>query len=284
MSSPAANSVTTTTRVATGSGTTLAGLTLGLVGFGQIGRRVAERAIAFRMHVLVADPFIDPAAVRAARAEPVDLAALLCSADIVSIHARATAENRGLIGASELGRMRRGAYLINTARDSLVDEPAVVAALASGALAGAAFDVVSPSPPTGRHPLLAFPNVVITTHIGGATHETLGHGGEMAAAEIRRLAAGEPLVNVFNRTELAAASRGSASVTRHTLAIDLGTGSCRAVVFDEDGGQAGIGQREWSHATLPGHSRLAGVRHRAQLAAHRRLRPRSPGRGRPDRR
>jgi D-3-phosphoglycerate dehydrogenase len=188
-----------------------AGLTLGLVGFGQIGRRVAERAIAFGMHVLVADPFIDPAAVRAAGAEPADLAALLSGADIVSIHARATADNQGLIGASELGRMRRGAYLINTARDSLVDEPAVVAGLASGALAGAAFDVVSPSPPTGCHPLLAFPNVVITTHIGGATRETLAHGGEMAAAEIRRLAAGEPLVNVFNRTELAASSRGSAA-------------------------------------------------------------------------
>jgi D-3-phosphoglycerate dehydrogenase / 2-oxoglutarate reductase len=192
----------------------VAGHTLGLVGFGQIGRRVTSRARALGLHVLAFDPYVDAAAIRAAGAEPVGLAALLTRADFVSLHARATAENRGLIGAAQIATMKRGAFLINTARDTLVDEAAIVEALASGQLAGLAVDLVSPSPATGLHPLLAFPNVIITTHIGGATYETLHHGGEMAAAEIRRFLAGEPLLNVANRDALTAraASQGSGPI------------------------------------------------------------------------
>ncbi len=190
----------------------LAGHTLGLIGFGQIGRRVARRAQAFAMRVIVSDPFVAPAEIVAAGAEPVDLASLLESADFLSIHARATSDNRGMIGAAEIARMKPGSYLVNTARDTLIDEDAVAAGLASGRLAGAAFDVVSPSPTTGRHPLLDFPNVLIATHIGGATYETLHHGGEMAVAEIQRLLAGEPLANLANRAGLAART-GSAAKT-----------------------------------------------------------------------
>ena len=189
----------------------LAGHTLGLIGFGQIGRRVARRALAFALRVIAFDPFVEPSEVVVAGCEPVDLGHLLEEADFVSIHARATGDNRGLIGAAEIARMKPGAFLVNTARDTLVDEAAVAAGLASGRLAGAAFDVLSPSPPTGRHPILAFPNVLIATHIGGATFETLHHGGEMAAAEIGRLVAGEPLVNLANRDGLAAHHAGSAA-------------------------------------------------------------------------
>jgi D-3-phosphoglycerate dehydrogenase len=187
----------------------LAGHTLGLVGAGQIGQRVATRALAFGMRVVAYDPFVDPGAVLAVGAEPVGLDELLATSDFVSLHARATSENRGLIGPEQIGQMKRGAYLVNTARDTLVDESAIIDALASGRLAGAAFDLISPSPTTGLHPLLAFPNVIITTHIGGATYETLHHGGEMAVAAIRRLAAGEPLVNLANPV-VAATRAGSA--------------------------------------------------------------------------
>jgi D-3-phosphoglycerate dehydrogenase len=189
----------------------LAGHTVGLVGFGQIGSRVARRAAAFRMSVLAFDPFVDPSVIVGAGADPVDLEMLLDRSDLVSIHARATPENRHLIGAAEIARLRPGSYLINTARESLVDEAALIDGLDSGRLAGVALDVVSPSPAAGRHPLLAYPNVIIATHIGGATHETLHHGGEMAVAEIERLLAGEPLVNVANRAALAARSEGSAA-------------------------------------------------------------------------
>jgi D-3-phosphoglycerate dehydrogenase len=180
----------------------LAGHTLGLIGFGQIGRRVAVRAQAFAMSVLAFDPYVDPSLIEAAGCRSVDLPDLLASADVLSLHARATEENRGLIGRHEIASMKPGAYLVNTARDVLVDESALIEGLRSGHLAGVALDVVSPSPPSGRHPLLAFPNVVITAHVGGATHETLHHGAEMLAAEIERLLAEQPLVNVANRADL----------------------------------------------------------------------------------
>jgi D-3-phosphoglycerate dehydrogenase / 2-oxoglutarate reductase len=172
---------------------------LGLVGYGQVGRRVAIRAQAFGMRVLAYDPYVGAATLREAHVEPVDLATLLAESDFVSLHARATESNRGLIGTAEIAAMKSGAYLINTARDSLLDEQAAVVALASGMLAGLALDVSSPSPATGRHRLLEHPNVVITPHIGGATHETLAHGGEMAVDEILRFAAGTALRNVADQ-------------------------------------------------------------------------------------
>ena len=182
----------------------LAGKTLGLVGLGQVGRRVAARAHAFEMRVVGHDPYLDPAAFDDMGVEGVELPALLAEADFVSLHARATADNRHLIDARALSRMKPGAYLINTARDTLLDEAAAAEALASGRLAGLALDLVSPSPAEGRHPLLATPNVLITTHIGGATFETLHHAAEMAVAEIQRLEAGQPLLHVANAAALAA--------------------------------------------------------------------------------
>jgi D-3-phosphoglycerate dehydrogenase len=187
----------------------LAGQTLGLIGLGQVGRRVAKRAVAFGMRVVAHDPFLPAAAIAQAGAEVVDLETLVSTADVISLHARASADNRHLIGRAEVARMKPGSFLINTARDTLVDEVALAEGLASGRLAGAALDLVSPSPATGRHPLLAFPNVIITTHIGGATAETLHHAAEMIAGEIERLAAGEPLVNVANRAALEAQRHGS---------------------------------------------------------------------------
>jgi D-3-phosphoglycerate dehydrogenase len=154
------------------------------------------------MRVIAYDPFVDGATLREARVEPADLPTLLASSDFVSLHARATQSNRGLIGRAEIASMRHGAYLINTARDSLLDEEAAIEALALGALGGIGLDVASPSPATGRHPLLAHPNVIITPHIGGATYETLAHGGEMAVDEIERLARGEALRNVADRAAL----------------------------------------------------------------------------------
>jgi len=180
----------------------LAGKVLGLVGYGQVGRRVAIRALAFGMRVLAFDPFVDAGSITTDGVEPTDFESLLARSDFVSLHARATAGNAGLIGPAEVDRMKARSFLVNTARDSLLDEEAVIAGLRSGRLAGLAVDLVSPSPESGRHPLLAFPNVIITTHIGGATYETVQRAGEMAAAEIGRYVRGEPLVNVANRAAL----------------------------------------------------------------------------------
>jgi len=192
-------------------GRDLAGKTLGLVGFGQIGQRVAVRAQAFAMHVVASDPFVSADEIRAHGVAPVDLPTLLARSDFVSLHARLSASNRRLIGAPELGAMPRGSYLVNTARQELIDEDAVLDALRSGQLAGAAFDIATPSPDAARHPLLAHPDVVVTPHIGGATYDTLRHGGEMAAAEVARLIAGQPLLNVANRAALEARATAPAS-------------------------------------------------------------------------
>jgi D-3-phosphoglycerate dehydrogenase / 2-oxoglutarate reductase len=174
------------------------GQALGLVGYGQVGRRVAERAHAFGATVLVYDPYVEPDG-------PVQrldtLEELLARSTFVSLHARATPDNENLIDAAALAQMRPGACLINTARETLVDEAALDEALASGHLAGAALDVFHPLDQEGRqvHPLLRHHNVVLTPHIGGATHETLLRGAEMIAEEITRFSAGEPLLNQVNQ-------------------------------------------------------------------------------------
>ena len=186
----------------------LAALTVGLVGCGQVGRRVVSRARGFGMRVLAHDPFVTPDLLVKMGAEATDLDTLLAESDYVSLHARA-GSGPPLIGRKQIAQMKAGSFLINTARDTLVDEAALAEALASGHVAGAAFDLVSPSPASGLHPLLAFPNVIITPHIGGSTQETLQHAAEMAAAEIERLAAGEPLLNLANRDALAARAGGT---------------------------------------------------------------------------
>ncbi|HZQ49912.1 MAG TPA: NAD(P)-dependent oxidoreductase [Candidatus Dormibacteraeota bacterium] len=176
----------------------LGGHVLGLVGYGNVGRRVARRALAFGMAVIVYDPYVQSIDIAGVR-EASSLAALLEQADFVSLHVRASAKTENLMGRAEFGAMKPGAWFLNTARETLVDEAALDAALSSGRLAGAALDVVRPHSAGGRHPLLRHPNVVITPHIGGATHETLLRGVTMVAAEIERFDAGERLVNVVNR-------------------------------------------------------------------------------------
>ena len=185
----------------------LAGHTLGLIGFGQVGRRVVPAARAFGMRVLVTDPYVEPAAITATGAEPVDLPGLLAQSQFVSLHARLTPGTRSMLGRAEFEAMREGTCFVNTARAELIDEDALVEALEAGRVVGAALDITTPSPIGGRHRLLAFPNVVIVPHIGGSSYETLLHGGEMAAAEIERFLAGEPLVNVANRAALADPAR-----------------------------------------------------------------------------
>lgn len=174
--------------------------TLGIVGFGQVGSRVAERAMAFGMRVVVFDPYrqVD----RVAQVETLD--ELLAQADFVSLHARANAANEYMIDARTLALMKPGAFLVNTARETLVDEDALDAALGSGLLGGAALDVFRMSDGHSQHRLLRHENVVLTPHVGGATHETLLQGAEMIAEEIVRFAAGQPLLNVVNRESVTA--------------------------------------------------------------------------------
>ena len=179
-----------------------ASVTLGLVGFGRVGREVAPRARALGFTVIAYDPQVHDAAA----AELVSLDVLLDRSDIVSLHARATAENRHMFSADLFARMRPGACFINTARESLVDEAALSAALAAGTLSGAALDVLERPAPGERQPLLDTPGVFVTPHIGGATEETLNRGARRAVAAVASLLAGQVPADVLNPQVLQAGS------------------------------------------------------------------------------
>jgi D-3-phosphoglycerate dehydrogenase len=151
-------------------GVELQGKTLGILGFGRIGQRVAERARAFEMTVAAHDPYLAPAVAGKLGVELLDLPALLARSDVVTLHTPLTAESRHLLSRERLARMKRGALLVNCARGGLVDEAALLAALESGHLAGAALDVFAQEPPASFD-LARHPRVVATPHIGAQTRE-----------------------------------------------------------------------------------------------------------------
>ena len=152
-------------------GSELAGKTLGIIGLGQVGGRVAARARAFEAKLLGFDPFLPAERAREMGVPLVPLEELLSQSDVVTIHATAGDQKKPILGAAELARMKRGAILVNVARGSLVDRQALFDALSSGHLAGAALDVFEPEPPDPNDPLLRLPNVVATPHLGASTVE-----------------------------------------------------------------------------------------------------------------
>jgi D-3-phosphoglycerate dehydrogenase len=152
-------------------GTQLAGKTLGVIGLGRVGREVARRAAGLDMAVVGFDPFLSPERATQLGIESVpDLEQLLPRCDFLTVHTPLTAETRDLIGAKELARMKRGVRVLNCARGGIINEEALVEALRSGQVAGAALDVFMQEPP-GDHPLLQLPNVVVTPHLGASTTE-----------------------------------------------------------------------------------------------------------------
>lgn len=164
-------------------GIELDGSTVGLIGYGAIGQRVARVLLAFGARVLVVDPVIDPATAPGG-IEVVELNDLLRRSDVVSLHARLTDETRGMIGADQLAMMPRGAVLVNTARGGLLDYDAAVDALESGQLGAAAFDVFPAEPLPAGSRLLTAPNVVMTPHLAGATRQTAHRAGSIAAEAV----------------------------------------------------------------------------------------------------
>ncbi len=152
-------------------GSELAGKTLGIVGLGQVGSRVAARARAFEAKVIAFDPYLSEIRAREMGVPLVTLDELLAASDIVTLHATAGEKGKPLLGAAELARMRPGAILVNVARGSLVDRAALLEALKSGRLGGAALDVFDPEPPAADDPLPKLSNVVATPHLGASTVE-----------------------------------------------------------------------------------------------------------------
>ncbi len=151
-------------------GIELAGKTLGIVGFGRIGQRVGARARAFEMKVVACDPGIDPVVAERLDVPLLALDDLLPIADVVTLHTPLDRSTRGMLDARRIGRMKPGALLVNCARGGLIDEAALVAALESGRLAGAALDVYDEEP-TPRQELVRHPLVVAAPHLGAQTRE-----------------------------------------------------------------------------------------------------------------
>jgi len=172
-------------------GTELAGKTLGIVGMGNIGTRVAIRARAFEMEFLVYDPYIPESHVTALGGRWVALNELLEEADFVTLHCPLNAATKKMIGAAELALMKRAAYLINAARGGVVDEQALWRALKEKKLAGAALDVVENEPPEKDHPLFKLDNVLWTPHLGAVTLDASERGEWGAANEVVRVLEGQ---------------------------------------------------------------------------------------------
>jgi len=171
----------------------LAGKTLGIVGMGEIGTAVARRALCSGMRIVyhnrrprLADPLLP--------AQHLSMQELLASADCVLIMAPLTGSTRGAFGAAEFAAMKFGSFFVNAARGAIVQTAALIEAVATGQLAGVALDVCDPEPIAPDHPLLSFPNVVITPHIGSATEETRARMAELTAQNIVRGLAGESLL------------------------------------------------------------------------------------------
>lgn len=172
--------------------------TLGIVGFGRIGRAVARRALGFGMKVLYASRNPAPPEVEhELRAIHVPLDTLLAQSDFVSVHCPLNAETRGMIGIEQFSRMRRSAILVNTSRGPVVDEAALAAALSERMIAGAGLDVFEREPAVDAD-LLALPNVVLTPHIGSATHATRQRMCTLAAENCAAVLTGNRPPNPVN--------------------------------------------------------------------------------------
>jgi D-3-phosphoglycerate dehydrogenase len=177
----------------------VAGKTVGVIGIGHVGTRVAELCRGlFRMRVLACDPYLSETEIAARGAQKVGLEELLRQSDFVSVSCPLTEETRGMIGAREYAWMQKHAYFITTARGGIHDEPALAGALREASIAGAGLDVWDPEPPTPDHPLLQLDNVIASPHTAGTTHEARRNIGTWAARQILDVLEGKRASRLLN--------------------------------------------------------------------------------------
>ncbi|MCJ7700800.1 MAG: hypothetical protein MUO62_04385 [Anaerolineales bacterium] len=173
-------------------GAELNGKVLGIIGMGRIGAAVGIRAAAFGMHILGYDPFLPADEIRKRGAEPVELTALYARSDMISLHMPLSPDTRNMLDGQAFGHMQRGVRLVCAARGGIIDETALLAAIESGQVAGAALDVFKDEPP-GLTALVSHPNVVATPHIGAQTAEAQIRAAVDIANEILAALRNEPL-------------------------------------------------------------------------------------------
>ncbi len=172
----------------------LEGTVLGLIGFGHIPRLVVPKAQAFGMKVIAYDPFVKPEQFKAVKVEGVDLDTLLKTSDYISVHAPLLPATRGMLNADAFAKVKKGVYIVNTARGPLIDEPALVVALDAGQVGGAALDVVTAEPLAKDSPLLGRDNVILTPHTGFYSIEALEELQTKCATDVARVLSGEKAV------------------------------------------------------------------------------------------
>ena len=221
-------------------GLEMEGKTLGIVGFGAIGRHLAQRAFGFGMAVRACDPYVSRDAIEEAGATPGSLAEVLAGSDFVSLHVPLTDETWHLIGANELAAMRPTAYLINTARGPIIDETALVSALCGGVIAGAGLDVYEEEPLAAGSPLLALDQVVLTPHIAGWAIEAQTRTQESVVKDVARVLKGETPIS---------AVRGGGSPGAPSPPSPVGAG--RRPAGSRPASQPMLPYQEWDETGLP---------------------------------
>jgi len=184
-------------------GVELSGKTLGVIGCGNVGAVVVDRALGLKMKVVASDPFLTPERAQALGAEKVELGELFERADFISLHAPLTAQSRNVLDAAALARCRRGVRIVNCARGGLIDEAALLAALQSGQVAGAALDVFAEEPALDN-PLFALDSVVCTPHLGAATVEAQEHVAQQIAEQMSDFLLTGAVRNALNLAPLSA--------------------------------------------------------------------------------
>jgi phosphoglycerate dehydrogenase-like enzyme len=177
----------------------LAGKTVGIVGLGNIGKKVARRLAPFETKLLYADAIADPAIEAELGLQRLDLRDLLPAVDVVTLHVPLLASTKGMMGASELALMKPTALFINTSRGDVVDEPALIDALQSKRLGGAGLDVFDQEPLPKDSPLLTMPNVVLSAHLAGTTYDTFFRRADFAFENIQGIAAGNAPMAVVSK-------------------------------------------------------------------------------------
>jgi D-3-phosphoglycerate dehydrogenase len=177
---------------------------LGVVGLGNIGRIVAERARGLAMRVIAYDPFVSPEMAQKLDVELVELDELYQRADMITVHVPKTKDTAGLLGAAAFAKMKKGVLIVNAARGGIVDEAALLAALESGQVAGAALDVFEKEPPPADHPLVVHPRVICTPHLGASTEQAQINVSIAVAEQVRDFLLSGVVRNAVNLPSISA--------------------------------------------------------------------------------
>jgi D-3-phosphoglycerate dehydrogenase len=237
-------------------GVELADKTLGVLGLGRIGQQVARRALGLQMKVLGHDPYVSEERFRDLGVEPASFDEVLARSDFLTLHLPLNDDTRGAIGTEQIARMRDGVRIVNAARGELVDEAALVAALESGKIAGAAIDVFAEEPYSG--PLLQAPNVVVTPHLAASTDEAQDRAGMIVAEQVAAALRGELVTNAVNIPTVGADDLEvlgpfiplAAKLGR--LAAELAGGDMRTILVEAEGELAEYDTRLLTVAALNG--------------------------------